>query len=104
MEIEEEGEEMQMDDIPPEMVKTTDKAARAEVEREEEEQPAESLPLPELAPAPAVVRTDYHRKPKRAVESSEDENRLVKCPITGQMVRAGELSEHLRVVLLDPKW
>ncbi|KAF4688021.1 splicing factor 3a, subunit 1 [Perkinsus olseni] len=119
MEIEEEGEEMQMDDVPPEMRKTTDKAARAEVEREEEEQPAESLPLPELAPAPAVVRTDYHRKPKRAVESSEDENRLVsvfvfvdrnlndsevKCPITGQMVRAGELSEHLRVVLLDPKW
>lgn len=30
-----------------------------------------------MAPAPAVVRTDYHRKPKRAVESSEDENRLV---------------------------
>ncbi|EER05834.1 pre-mRNA splicing factor SF3, putative [Perkinsus marinus ATCC 50983] len=76
----------------------------AEGEMEVEEQPAESLPLPELAPAPAVVRTDYHRKPKRAVESSEDENRLVKCPITGQMVRASELSEHLRVVLLDPKW
>ncbi|KAF4660716.1 splicing factor 3a, subunit 1 [Perkinsus chesapeaki] len=108
MEIEDEGEEMQMDDMPPEMAKVASTSAmRADVERqdeEEEEPPAEALPLPELAPAPAVVRTDYHRKPKRAVESSEDDGRLVKCPITGQMIRASELSEHLRVVLLDPKW
>ncbi|UKK02099.2 splicing factor 3 subunit 1 [Theileria orientalis] len=29
---------------------------------------------------------------------------MQKCPITGQMVPSSEMSEHLRILLLDPKW
>lgn len=62
MEIEEEGEEMQMDEVPPEMLRVVgytpipvwsekvvsqSKDNTAEGEMEVEEQPAESLPLPE---------------------------------------------------------
>ncbi|EKX74210.1 conserved hypothetical protein [Theileria equi strain WA] len=31
-------------------------------------------------------------------------SQMQKCPITGQMVPASEMSEHLRILLLDPKW
>eukprot|EP00375_Theileria_parva_P002277 XP_764955.1 hypothetical protein [Theileria parva strain Muguga] len=44
------------------------------------------------------VKKAYSRTRKQAGQV------MHKCPITGQLVPASEMSEHLRIVLLDPKW
>lgn len=55
----------------------------------------------ELPTATAVpIRTDYVRAPKGSLRS---ENYL-KSPITGEMIRESEFSDHMRIVLLDPQW
>merc|ERR1719265_343847 len=50
----------------------------------------------------ARVRTDYVRS-KRALPGSVGKQ-MQKCPITGQLIPAEEMSNHLKVLLLDPKW
>ncbi|EZG65939.1 splicing factor [Gregarina niphandrodes] len=47
-----------------------------------------------------ILRPDYVRRPKRAVAN----NKYFKCPITGQLVLAEEMSSHLKVLLLDKQW
>merc|ERR1719375_2873712 len=45
------------------------------------------------------VRKDYIRHKKATA------GRLMqRCPITGQLIPAEEMSNHLKVLLLDPKW
>jgi len=70
--------------------------AATHVEHEEE------LHADEPVPAGIKIVTDYTRK--RKTEVIESAPKMVKCPITGQQVEADKLSEHLRVVLLDPQW
>merc|ERR1719389_1238736 len=48
------------------------------------------------------VRTDYVRT-KRTLPGSTGKQ-MQKCPITGQLIPAEEMSSHLKVLLLDPKW
>merc|ERR1712159_854891 len=45
------------------------------------------------------VRKDYHR-----VKKSSTQRLMQRCPITGQLIPAEEMSSHLKVLLLDPKW
>jgi len=78
---------------------------REEREREEmampEEEPVElepEIPLPAQDPE-MKVRKDYVRHKKAST------SRLMqRCPITGQLIPAEEMSSHLKVLLLDPKW
>lgn len=51
--------------------------------------------------APLVVVKDYVRVGKKRGRADLG---MQKCPITGQMVPTDQMTEHLRVVLLDPKW
>uniref|UniRef100_A0A3B0MPH7 Splicing factor 3 subunit 1, putative n=1 Tax=Theileria annulata TaxID=5874 RepID=A0A3B0MPH7_THEAN len=44
------------------------------------------------------VKKSYSRRRKQSGTIMQ------KCPITGQLVPSSEMSEHLRIVLLDPKW
>lgn len=79
---------------------------REREEREREEMMPEEDPLemePEI-PVPAQdaemkLRRDYVRHKKTTG------NRLMqRCPITGQLIPAEEMSNHLKILLLDPKW
>ncbi|KAK1444651.1 splicing factor 3A subunit 1 [Babesia gibsoni] len=45
------------------------------------------------------VKKSYTRKSK-----TRGSTEMQKCPITGQMVPASEMSTHLKILLLDPKW
>lgn len=45
------------------------------------------------------VRKDYVRQKKGSAQRL-----MQRCPITGQLIAAEEMSNHLKVLLLDPKW
>ena len=71
-------------------------------EAEEEVRPE----LPDLVPIPVAraaaelpIRADYVRTKKSLTEET-----LIKSPITGEMIRESEFTQHMRVVLLDPQW
>lgn len=78
---------------------------RAEREKEEmevqEEEPLDlepEIPLPMQDPE-MKVRKDYVRHKK-----AQSQRLMQRCPITGQLIPAEEMSNHLKVLLLDPKW
>lgn len=85
---------------------------RTEREREEREKAEmaapdeddETLELEQDIPMPSAdaemkVRKDYVRHKKSA-----GQRLMQRCPITGQLIPAEEMSTHLKILLLDPKW
>merc|ERR1719502_1544884 len=68
---------------------------------EQEEEPMEQeeeIPMP-TQDSEMKLRKDYVRRKKGTT------NRMMqRCPITGQLIPAEEMSQHLNVLLLDPKW
>mmetsp|Transcript_89765 Transcript_89765/g.257173 ORF Transcript_89765/g.257173 Transcript_89765/m.257173 type:complete len:710 (-) Transcript_89765:129-2258(-) len=90
--------------------KEKEEQERAEKEREERER--EELAMPEEEPQEAEpeipmpsadsemkVRKDYVR-----VKKANANRMMQRCPITGQLIPAEEMSNHLKILLLDPKW
>jgi splicing factor 3A subunit 1 len=66
----------------------------------EEEVIMEDESIPITAPPTGVpIRTDYVRQRKTMISEPE-----LKSPITGEMVPESKFAEHMRVVLIDPKW
>eukprot|EP00438_Fugacium_kawagutii_P031750 Skav201266 [mRNA] locus=scaffold1810:12507:24590:+ [translate_table: standard] len=66
-----------------------------------EEEPLDmepEIPLPMQEPE-MKVRKDYVRQKKGSAQRL-----MQRCPITGQLIAAEEMSNHLKVLLLDPKW
>lgn len=86
--------------------KDREREERERQEREQEEMMPEEDPVemePEI-PLPAQdpemkVRKDYVRQKKASAQRTTQ-----RCPITGQLIPAEEMSNHLKVLLLDPKW
>lgn len=71
-------------------------------ENEEEiemDTPLVDSPVVDSALAPLPIRTDYVRVKKSLVA-----DQFLSSPVTGELVRESDFSEHMRVVLLDPKW
>merc|ERR1719502_2119053 len=68
---------------------------------EQEEEPMEQeeeIPMP-TQDSEMKVRKDYVRSKKGSAQRL-----MQRCPITGQLIPAEEMSNHLKVLLLDPKW
>merc|ERR1719163_719348 len=81
---------------------TADKEAEKPTKRVEKEDDA--LPIPD-EDVNFTVRTEYTRNYQKAKQKlAAATGGLQKCPITGQMVPAEDMTQHLKVVLLDPKW
>lgn len=59
-------------------------------------------PLPPLQDDEINVVTDY--KPGVATGAARALPTMVIDPITGQTVAASDLSDHMRIQLMDPKW
>lgn len=89
-----------------------EKEERERLEREKEEREREEMAYPEedpeepeeAIPMPSQdnemkVRKDYVRQRKQTAKSA-----MQRCPITGQLIPAEEMSNHLKILLLDPKW
>jgi len=78
-----------------------ERQAREEEEAMQEEEPLDmepEIPLPLQEPE-MKVRKDYVRTKKASAQRL-----MQRCPITGQLIPAEEMSNHLKVLLLDPKW
>lgn len=56
------------------------------------------IPMPQQD-SEMKVRKDYVRHKKASAQRL-----MQRCPITGQLIPAEEMSNHLKVLLLDPKW
>jgi len=86
--------------------KPADEVEQAAEEEEEEEAEEEVVDEPDEIPildddaAPIIVKKDYQRQRK----TSSVPAGMQRCPITGQLVNSEDMSQHLRVLLLDPKW
>merc|ERR1719436_118243 len=66
-----------------------------------EEEPMElepEIPVPSMD-AEMKVRKDYVRHRK-----AQTQRMMQRCPITGQLIPAEDMSNHLKILLLDPKW
>eukprot|EP00930_Biecheleria_cincta_P078129 TRINITY_DN6552_c0_g1_i1.p1 TRINITY_DN6552_c0_g1~~TRINITY_DN6552_c0_g1_i1.p1 ORF type:complete len:703 (-),score=210.82 TRINITY_DN6552_c0_g1_i1:76-2184(-) len=78
-----------------------ERQAREEEEAMQDEEPLDmepEIPLPMQEPE-MKVRKDYVRTKKASAQRL-----MQRCPITGQLIPAEEMSNHLKVLLLDPKW
>merc|ERR1719199_1867046 len=86
---------------------TADKEAEKptkRVEKKDDDEEDEALPIPD-EDVNFTVRTEYTRNYQKAKQKlAAATGGLQKCPITGQMVPAEDMTQHLKVVLLDPKW
>jgi hypothetical protein len=70
----------------------------------EDDEEDDALPIPDEDVA-ITVRQEYTRNYQKAKQKlAAQTGGLQKCPITGQMVPAEDMTQHLKVVLLDPKW
>ncbi|XP_026190996.1 splicing factor 3A subunit 1 [Cyclospora cayetanensis] len=54
-------------------------------------------------PAPLRVVKGYVR-PKKRQAAAGAASGFQRCPITGQLIAADQMTNHLRILLLDPKW
>ncbi len=46
----------------------------------------------------------YDPKAKKAVQQTTQKEEMVVSPLTGELIAASKLDEHIRITLLDPKW
>lgn len=71
-----------------------------EIQMDEEFEPSAEAPLPTPTVVDASsIRTDYVR-----VKKSGAVDVMIKSPVTGELIREADFSQHMRIVLLDPKW
>merc|ERR1719262_1680566 len=89
----------------PEEDKAADKKDdKPKPDKKDDDEEEDALPLPE-EDVSMNVRQDYTRNYTKAKQKqSAAMTGLQKCPITGQMVPAEDMTQHLKILLLDPKW
>mmetsp|Transcript_15605 Transcript_15605/g.35835 ORF Transcript_15605/g.35835 Transcript_15605/m.35835 type:complete len:695 (-) Transcript_15605:114-2198(-) len=102
---EKEAEEERKKKMEEEEKQKEEEKEREKVQQEEEEfifeEPMElepEIPMPAQDSEVKVVK-DYVRPKKGTAQRLTQ-----RCPITGQHIAAEEMSNHLKVLLLDPKW
>lgn len=60
------------------------------------------LPLPPN-PEHVIIRKDYDPKAKH-VQITNKQDTYFKSPLTGELIPASSMSEHMRISMLDPRW
>ncbi|KAF8822790.1 surp module domain-containing protein [Cardiosporidium cionae] len=103
--VEMEEEDMEMDIELQERMpheKPTEEAAEASplTPSAPLEQPPPEPPLPEDTKSEIKVVSGYTRAKRHA----QGQPKMQKCPLTGQMIPADEMTAHLNTLLLDPRW
>ena len=77
--------------------------------RDQQQQAAKKMPkdLP-MPPNPenVIIRRDYDPKNKAATSSQQKPqgDTYFKSPLTGELIPAASMSEHMRISMLDPRW
>lgn len=98
--------EMDMDvEMEEDMAKSDDEREEKETKKAAEEEETEPSAKVQIEPEEekAELRKDYVSELDRP-DAVERSLRFQKCPVCGQDVPVEELTEHIRIELLDPKW
>lgn len=86
-----------------EMEVVMDEEERVMVAEGADTEPGGPPPEEEEEEAPVKIVRNYQR-PEAKRPQSFDPTKFVVSPITGELVPIGEMAEHMRISLIDPKW
>lgn len=93
--------EMEMDDEEMEYVAEGMKAARID-ENGEDKKGETTTAMDEDEPPMRIVKN--WKRPEDRVPAERDATKFVVSPITGELIPISEMSEHMRISLIDPKY
>eukprot|EP00232_Nephroselmis_pyriformis_P014095 CAMPEP_0182879816 /NCGR_PEP_ID=MMETSP0034_2-20130328/16204_1 /TAXON_ID=156128 /ORGANISM="Nephroselmis pyriformis, Strain CCMP717" /LENGTH=466 /DNA_ID=CAMNT_0025012777 /DNA_START=39 /DNA_END=1436 /DNA_ORIENTATION=+ len=96
-----EEEEDEAEEVEMEMEMDEDEAAMVREGAAAQAAPAQP-PQPPPEPEMKIVRN--YKRPAPGAPGAVDPTKFVVSPITGEMVPIGEMAEHMRISLIDPKW
>jgi splicing factor 3A subunit 1 len=92
--------------------KNIDQVAMDEDSDDEKQKPADQakkqaiprdLPLPPN-PDNVIIRSGYDPKANKQQTASKQAESYFKSPLTGELISASKMSEHMRISMLDPRW
>jgi len=87
--------------------KNVDEVAMDE-DSDDESKKSKSLKQKDLPTVPnpehVIIRKDYDPKSKQTVSSKPTTDTYFKSPLTGELIPASSMSEHMRISMLDPRW
>lgn len=92
--------EMEMDEEEMQLVEEGMKAARLDENDEEKRNETKVSEEPEL---PMRIVKNWKR-PEERIPAERDPTKYVVSPITGELIPINEMSEHMRISLIDPKF
>ena len=61
-------------------------------------------PIPELPKPGRVIVRDYDPRKSKAAKEGRASDQFLVSPITGEKISAGEVDQHLKISMLDPRW
>ncbi|PSR98094.1 Splicing factor 3A subunit like [Actinidia chinensis var. chinensis] len=93
--------EMEMDEEEVQLVEEGIRAASLE-ENGEEKKNEMKPPLEENEPPMRIVKN--WKRPEERIPAERDPTKYVVSPITGELIPISEMSEHMRISLIDPKY
>lgn len=92
--------EMEMDEEEMQLVEEGMKAARLDENNEEKKNEIRVVEEPE--PPMRIVKN--WKRPEERTPAERDPTKFVVSPITGELIPISEMSEHMRISLIDPKY
>lgn len=92
--------EMEMDEEEMQLVEEGMKAAR--LADNDEEKKNEKMDTEEPEPPMRIVKN--WKRPEERIPAERDPTKYVVSPITGELIPISEMSEHMRISLIDPKY
>ncbi|KAG5556915.1 hypothetical protein RHGRI_007226 [Rhododendron griersonianum] len=94
--------EMEMDEEEVKLVEEGMRAASIEENGEEKKNEMKMPPLEEQEQPMRIVKN--WKRPEERIASERDPTKYVVSPITGELIPIIEMSEHMRISLIDPKY
>ncbi|GER46208.1 Swap (Suppressor-of-White-APricot)/surpdomain-containing protein [Striga asiatica] len=92
--------EMEMDEEEVQLVEEGMRAANLEENGDMRNKEAKGTP--EEEPPMRIVKN--WKRPEERIPAERDPTKFVVSPITGELIRIDEMSEHMRISLIDPKF
>lgn len=87
--------------------KNVDEVAMDE-DSDDESKKSKSLKQKDLPTVPnpehVIIRKDYDPKSKQTISNKPTTDTYFKSPLTGELIPASSMSEHMRISMLDPRW
>ncbi|KAL6961861.1 hypothetical protein U1Q18_013186 [Sarracenia purpurea var. burkii] len=93
--------EMEMDEEEAQLVEEGMRVASLE-ESAEEKKNEMKPPMEEQEPPMRIVKN--WKRPEERIPAERDPTKYVVSPITGELIPINEMSEHMRISLIDPKY